>query len=423
MANSESLVISSILTTADNSSVTKHGVERGMFTVHPNEWKWLQGRITKTGSVPSVVAFRQQFPSFTVFDVDDTESFVEQLKQDSAQARLTDLIDDCISILEAGKIQTALDYLGTELVSIQATVTETTDHYDMKTGWEETYADVSARIDRVDRLGTAGVPTGFGTFDLESGGLQPGWLVIVGGRLGHGKTWTMVRMACEAAMRGYKVMYWSLEQSRHQIAMRAQSIFAHEAGVSGVRVTDLMRGTGVNLPAYKSFMENEMQTVMRGDLLINDTSRGAVSPMTVAASIEQDRPDVVFIDYLTLLQMKGDGEWASVANLSGDLKRISEQYQIPIVVGSQLNRQAIGQENPDPGQLARSDSVGQDADVVVTVTKDKVTPAVVKLNLAKFRHGADGYSWYCKFQPGHGVYSEITGDEAQRLRDITQDIN
>lgn len=257
---------------------------------------------------------------------------------------------------------------------------------------------------------------------MNSGGLQPGWLCIVGGRLGHGKTWTMCRMAAEAALRGYKVMYWSLEQSRHQIAMRIQSIVAHEANVSGVKVTDLMRGTGVDLGKYRSFMENEMQAV-RGELWINDTTRGKVSPMTIAASIERDHPDVVFIDYMTLLEMQGDGDWTSVANLSGDLKRISERYGVPVVAGSQLNRTAIGQDNPDPGTLARSDSVGQDADVVITVQKDKVTPAIVKLNLGKFRHGADGYSWYAKFQPGHGVYEEITGDEADRIRSLAQDID
>jgi replicative DNA helicase len=293
----------------------------------------------------------------------------------------------------------------------------------MKSEWQATYDDVVARVDRVSKLGTAGVPTGWSTLDLNSGGMQPGWLVVVGGRLGHGKTWTMVRMAAEASMRGYKALYWSLEQSRHQIAMRAQSVLAHEAGVAGIRVTDLMRGTGVALDVYKSFMANEMQTIMRGDLWINDTSRGRVSPMTIAASIEHDRPDIVFIDYLTLLEMKGDGDWTSVANLSGDLKRIAERYEVPIVVGSQLNRQAIGSENPDPGQLARSDSVGQDADMVLTVTKDKVTPELVKLHLAKFRHGPDGLSWFCKFQPGQGVYEEITGDQAATLRDRALDID
>lgn len=423
MANSESLVISALVTTGDNAPAAAAGISEEMFSIHRNEWKWVQKRIDKTGKVPSVVAFKQQFPEFTVFNVTDLESFCDQLKHNSAQANLSDLIDECLSIMETGQITRALDHLGDRLVTIQATVTDTADHYDLKSSWQETFDDVSERVDRVSLMGTAGVPTGFGTLDLSSGGLQPGWLVIVGGRLGHGKTWTMVRMACEGAMRGYKVMYWSLEQSRHQIAMRAQSFFAHEANVTGVRVTDLMRGTGVSLDQYRSFLSNEMQQVVKGDLYINDTSRGRVSPMTIAASIERDKPDIVFIDYLTLLEMKGDGEWASVANLSGDLKRISEQYQVPMVVGSQLNRQAIGQENPDPGQLARSDSVGQDADMVITVTKDKVTPAVVKLHLAKFRHGPDGFGWYAKFQPGHGVYEEISGDDAKRLIDAAKDID
>lgn len=422
-SNSEALVISALLRGGDPAAITKHGLTADLFITYEHEWKWIEKRLKKTDALPSVVALRQQYPSFVIFAVDDIDSFADQLRHDAAQAKLTDLMDDCITLMESGSVKKALTNLGNELLTIQSLMTDTPEHFDMKADWQDTYDDVAARVDRVNLLGTAGVPTGFSTLDMNSGGLQPGWLCIVGGRLGEGKTWTMVRMAAEAAMRGYKAMYWSLEQGRHQIAMRAQSIFAHEANVTGIRVTDLMRGTGVSLDAYKSFMENEMQSVCKGDLLINDTTRGKVNTMTIASSIEAVGPDIVFIDYLTLLEMQGDGDWQSVANLSGDLKRISERYSVPIVAGSQLNRTAVKDDTPDPGTLARSDSIGQDADMVITIARDKVTPVVRKLNLAKFRHGPDGFSWHCKFQPGQGVYEEITGDEAERLRELARDVD
>lgn len=423
MASSEDLVISAVLMTGDGTPLVQEGVSADLFEVRKNEWAWLAQQIERSREVPSRVAFTQQFPSFTVYDVRDTRIFIDQLKHDSARARLTDLIDNTIGVMEQGHIDGALTSLSAELLSIQATMTTADPHYDLTADWASTYADVEQRVARVNTLGTAGVPTGFGSLDLATGGLQPGWFCIVAGRLGAGKTWTMVRMAAEAAMEGYKVLYFSLEQSRHQIALRAQSIYAHEAGAKGVRVTDLMRGINVNLSVYKDFLEHTLPTIVKGDLWINDTTRGRVGPMQIASAIEAHQPDIVFIDYLTLMEMQGDGDWNSVSRLSADLKRVAERYEVPMVAGSQLNRNAVGQDRPDPGQLSRSDSVGQDADLVLAVTKDKVTPEVVKLDLIKFRHGADGTTFYCRFRPGQGEYEEISGDKAETLRDLARDAN
>jgi len=331
------------------------------------------------------------------------------------------LTDSLLTMLQHGEIDRAITEMGSELLSVQATMTEVHDNHDVIGDWPELFDMVEDKVDKVKNFGLAGVPTGWRTLDRITGGLQDGWLVIVGGRLGHGKTYVMVRMAAEAAKDGSTALYFSLEQSRHQIGMRAQSIFSNLVGTTTqLKSLDMMRGTVENTDDVKRALK-QIEEGIPGKLLVNDTSRGAVGTMQVASAIEQHRPDIVFIDYLTLLKMQGDGEWRSVAQLSADLKRIGERYEIPIVAGAQLNRSAMSNESPDAGTIAQADAIGQDADMVLTLSKPSTS--VRRIHLAKNRHGPDGIRWPIRFKPGVGDLTEITGDEAGRLLAEDQEVD
>ena len=127
--------------------------------------------------------------------------------------------------------------------------------------------------------------------------------------------------------------------------------------------------------------------------------------------IERNNPDVVFIDYLTLMDTGDD--WRATANLSGQIKSLAQRYQVPVIVAAQINRSGVGKEPPGPEHLSSSDSIGQDADAVVTLKQ--MSDRVVKMRLAKYRHGKDNEVWWCAFKPNTGHFEEITGDEAQDM--------
>ena len=77
----------------------------------------------------------------------------------------------------------------------------------------------------------------------------------------------------------------------------------------------------------------------------------------------------------------------------------------------------MGNPSDMPGaeHLAGSDGIGQDADLVMTLKQ--MSKSVIKMKLAKYRHGMDGQEWYTEFSPNSGVFVEISGDEAQDLID------
>jgi replicative DNA helicase len=124
------------------------------------------------------------------------------------------------------------------------------------------------------------------------------------------------------------------------------------------------------------------------------------------------QPDIVFIDYLTLMGTSGE-DWRATAKLSGELQSVFQRYQIPGVAMSQVNRLGVGKEPPGAENLSQADAIGQDADLVVTMAQK--SKSVMKLKIAKFRHGPTGAHWFCEFAPGTGKYEEITGDQADDL--------
>jgi len=65
--------------------------------------------------------------------------------------------------------------------------------------------------------------------------------------------------------------------------------------------------------------------------------------------------------------------------------------------------------------LAGADAIGQDADCVITMKQ--MSAHVIKMKLAKFRHGSDGQMWFNEFRPNSGKFDEISGQEADNIMD------
>jgi replicative DNA helicase len=414
IAHPEELLISAVLRSGDFKTTVQQGLSTNMFIAFVDEWKFISQHVQKHGAVPGKESFKQKFPEFVIMKADDVAVYCDDVKQEYARDTVTRLIDEAIDQIQAGQIDKAMTALGTELLRTQTILADVEDDYNVTSDYERTVRLVQSRIDRASTTGWAGVPTGLGTIDLMSGGVQPGWLTIIGGRLSAGKTWLLVRMAVEAAMKGYSAMFYSLEQGRDEIAMRTHTLFSRMMGPEVFRASDLQRGYGLDMTEYRSFLSG-LEDNLLGRLVINDSSRGKVSPMTVAAAIEREQPDIVFIDYLTLMSMKGDGGWLSVADLSASLKQLALRYQIPVVVGSQLNRSAVRDNTPDASTLSRSDSVGHDADLIITVAHK--TRSVRVVNVPKFRHGSEPPMFYIKWKPNTGDIEEISGDQASLLMD------
>ena len=410
----EVLLISSVLRDKDLPVAFKMGVNSDLFHACPDEWAWLEGYYMKHKKTPSKVAFKTAFPEFSVKAVNDTAHFAVEVRKYHARQALTTATRDIATHIAAGDIDAALRAMQSNIVTISAGMGDGNDD-DIITSWESTFDEVETRVERVATHGMAGIPTGFTTLDDRTGGAAAGQSWIVGARLGNGKSWAMMRMATAAIVEGYTVQYNALEQSRTEVSMRMHSFLSGVVGREIYNNMDLAKGKGFDVGAYREFLYNLSSTI-KGKMHVSDTSRGMVSPMTIAAQIERNQPDIVFIDYLTLMQ--GAKDWQAIGDISGQIKNLAQQYQVPIVSASQLNRAMGigGKEVPGADALAQADAIGQDADAVVNLRM--MSPSTVQMKLVKYRHGNAGYKWWCHYEPGKGIFNECSYDEALALKDV-----
>ena len=421
MASSEALLISAVVQTGDIITPMVEGINPKIFTdAFRDEWEFIEDYWKKHNRPPSKVLFKKKFPKFTLYRVDDVDHLINDLKQEHARRTLITILRDTADDIHDAKDPLAIaNTYSMALSTMQAELVGREDEMDLVVDWDQTYKEVSQRVERRMHDGTPGIPTGFPSVDDRTGGIHPGHYWVVAARLGQGKTWMLIRMALQAMYLGRKVQYIALEQSRKDIAMRMHSFMSKHYGYQTFKSLDLNLGQGFDIIAYKKMLK-DLKGKVPGNMLITDSARGRVDGAYIGSLIERNHPDIVFVDYLTLMA-KEDNDWQSIAKLSSDIKNLCQRYEIPIVVAAQINRTGSGKEPPRTEALSGSDAIGQDADAVITMAQQ--SEHLMKFRMAKYRHGPDGYKWFAEFTPNTGLFEEITGDRATTIRELDNSLD
>jgi hypothetical protein len=211
------------------------------------------------------------------------------------------------------------------------------------------------------------------------------------------------------------VQYDALEQTRPEIAMQVHSFASSEFGHDVFKSLDLAQGK-VDMAKYKQFLRDSQGTI-QGKMHVADSSRNKLGPETISAQIERNQVDLVCFDHLTIAE--GADDWQSAANISTALARTAKRYRVPIVTAAQVNRNGLGKETQGLGDIAGTDRIGQDADLVINV--QQFSKSVLSMTVVKFRHGPSGNRFYLKFDPNMGVMEEITFEDAVNMKDIDGD--
>ena len=414
----ESLLISAMIRSKDATTHAHAGITVNHFHVYEHEWRWIERHIARWQRTPSLRAFRLKYPDFPIDRVDDVEHFCEEVRREHAQFVLADVVEQTMDFAEQGDIEAGIATLRSGVAAMESSIAGDSGSFSLMNDADIIYADVKRRTEQAAESGLAGVPLGFPTLDDVTGGGQAGDYMVIGARLSTGKTWTMIQMAVAAMKAGYTPLFVSLEQNRNQISFRIHNLLSVSFGSEVFSSSALSTGVGFSLAQYKQFLTELKKQKDIGDIHVLDGTRGRVNVGTIATNIERIKPDIVFVDYLTLLDMR-DKDWQSVAKLSGDMQALAMRYQIPVVVAAQMNRGGEGKEPPSASDLALSDAIGQDADVVVSLGKQ--SEHVLKMRLAKNRNGQDQTSWYCHFDPSSGKFTEISRNQAMNIIDSDED--
>lgn len=233
-----------------------------------------------------------------------------------------------------------------------------------------------------------GISTGLEELDKKTGGFKCGEITIIAACTSVGKTALALNFAEHAAIKEHKsVVFFSFEMSAKSLVARMAS------SRSGVKKSDAVRSTDSEL---RSRFSHALADIYESGLYIGDSSNLTLSD--VSASLKKFKAsngslDLVVVDYLQLMTGFGQTQEQRVASISKGMKQLSVAIDCPIVVLSQLNRQASqrGSGKPVLSDLRDSGSIEQDADVVLFIDREKKEESEkASIIVAKNRNGPIG---------------------------------
>lgn len=270
-----------------------------------------------------------------------------------------------------------------------------------------------------------GLSTSFTKLDKILKGLKEGEVSVVGGRPGMGKTSFMLCIAKNIALNNKPIAFFSLEMPAEQIGFRLQSI---EAGIS---YSDFLSGDVEATQLY--LMENQFKKIMELPIYIDDSPslniiqfRGKVLELKRKYDVQ-----IIFLDYIQLMRglgMRNANRETELSLISQNIKAISKELKLHIMVGSQLNREVEKRHPPIPklSDLRESGSIEQDADVVIFCyrpeyyglktmdeTSDIDSENMAVITVSKHRNGATG-NFYVGFQKSNMRFTNYDENEGEQ---------
>lgn len=266
------------------------------------------------------------------------------------------------------------------------------------------------------KSGYMGLPLPWDSLTDLTMGMWPSTATYFVARPGVGKTHVAVLTALTVWREGKRVLIVSPEMSKTEIAER---FFVLESGVSA---NHLMRGT------LSDFEYNKLKATIKknedADGLYIVDSDDDLSLGGLENAIRISKPDLVAVDSIYMLQIKGDKTERTTRAVDW-IRSASKKFKIPFVCFHQLSRQATKAKKMgggyDENAIALSDQLLWDAHAVFVMEQDKDMRADKRLrfHVGKLRRGSwDGRPIDCHWDFEAMRFDEIKeGPKTQEYKD------
>ena len=255
--------------------------------------------------------------------------------------------------------------------------------------------DAIGELEKLSREGGVlrGLQTGYYELDALLGGLRKGELVILAGRPSSGKTSFALNMMLRLnRANDVPVLFFSIEMSREQIA---ENMLSMESEVSFHKGRE---GTFID-PDGDEWERITSAAGLLADkpVLIDDSGSLHVVQLRQKARrlLHSENIRLIVVDYIQLLRgPKTENRQQEMTHISGALKSLAKDLNVPVVALSQLSRAVEQRQNKRPilSDLRESGAIEQDADKVVFVHRPEqydqsAEQGIAYLIVAKNRNG------------------------------------
>ncbi len=411
-------LLSKIIKSRDISEALSRGVRADWFERMETKqvWEFLTDHYEKYGEVPTATTVRDNYPTFRLLEVKDTQEYLlDQLVDYYRLQQASRMVDDALSLLDqSAGTEEIIELMRKRLSEIDAKTVQKSGFLDLADSpmdrWQE-------YLNRQANPGTLlGVGTGFPTIDEATSGLQGGQLVVIVAPAKVGKTQLMLRMAAHVHEQGKRPVFQSFEMTN---AEQVQRYDAMQAGVSYTRMREGQL-TKSELVRY----ENMLQALDSKHPFWLTESAGSLTVSGVSATVATVDPDVIFVDGTYLMVDEQTGEMntpQALTNITRSLKRMAQRFNKPVVISTQALAWKMKGNTVSSNSVGYSSSFAQDADVMLGIERVEELHDVrlLKILLSRSSGLAEvelDWDW------DRGIFSERTGSVADDQEDDGEEL-
>jgi replicative DNA helicase len=214
-----------------------------------------------------------------------------------------------------------------------------------------------------------GLPTPWADINALTYGLQPGNLIVLGGRPAMGKTICAGQLAMFTALCGARAGVFSLEMTSDELVQRCVSAMASIPH-------DWLRSPAAHQAQdYWSEVSTAVASLVNAPLWIDDQPSLTVEQICARArrAHMQSPLALVVVDHLHIVKIRGgDNTVRELGDVSRALKALAKELSLPVVVLAQLNRATAtrADRRPTMADLRASGEIEQDADFVLLLHRE-----------------------------------------------------
>lgn len=205
---------------------------------------------------------------------------------------------------------------------------------------------------------------------------------------GVGKSTGLVRGAFHSYLQSLNCMFVSLEMEDMEVTEMFDTM---ATGLS----EQAMRARELKPDDYEAWERAaERAKNASNEIIVIDDTEGAPTVDRLAALVERYKPDILCVDYVSLMEAHRDfagKDWERVTNISRALKRLARTFRIRVFAAAQCSREAE-REGPTLDNIAYSTAIGQDANIVIGFhqTPEMERAMKMEVKLLKARKGPKG---------------------------------
>ena len=314
------------------------------------------------------------------------------------QAEIKDMTftyDDLLSLEAKYSTTENLSYLSKELHrnSLRKTLNELKQEHNFfpTAELEQTMFDILAEMNKIGASRDEGnlqeafdlfeyrlehdVPQGIKTFSqMDSalgGGIQAGMLITIGARPAVGKSAFAINLIqkCLERNKGMRVDLFSLEMPKREILARFLSLTTRIQSYYFKNLNRLLT------PVDKELVRNAIEYYRQEDIQVFDKVSDINRILAIIkerASTAKENGYIAVIDYVGLIKVANSKKdrRLQIEEITRELKVLANEYQIPIIILSQLSRGVESRQDKSPqlSDLRESGSIEQDSNVVGFLT-------------------------------------------------------